>query len=125
MRPRKRSGRPAWRNSSAAIPSSTADISRELRAETESARRIIRKRTKIANTARPRMRPPLPRWKENASSSRSVSSVPETIASPAPAASRMSTSTFRSERRRAIAKAMIPAATISPAARRAVSSGGK
>ena len=108
MRPRKRSGSPAWRNSSEARPSSTADISRELRAETDSARRIIRKRTKIANTARPRMRPPLPRWKENASSSRSVSSVPETIARPAPAASRMSTSTLRSVRRRAIAKAMIP-----------------
>ena len=67
-----------------ASPSSTAEISRELRAETRSARRIIRKRTKIANTARPRMRPPLPRSKEKASSSRSVSSVPETIASPTP-----------------------------------------
>ena len=40
---------------------------------------------KIAKTARPRMRPPLPRSKEKASSSASVSSVPETIASAEPA----------------------------------------
>ena len=46
------------------------------------------------------MRPPLPFWKEKAESSLSVISVPETIASPSPTASRISTSTLRSERRR-------------------------
>ena len=56
---------------------------------------------KIAKTARPRMRPPLPFSKEKAESSSSVISVPATIARPRPAASRISTSTLRSEWRRA------------------------
>ena len=58
---------------------------------------------KIAKTARPRMRPPLPFSKEKAESSLSVTSVPETIARPSPAASRIRTSTLRSERRRSTA----------------------
>ena len=58
---------------------------------------------KIEKTARPRMRPPLPFSKEKAESSLSVISVPETSASPSPAASRISTSTLRSERRRSTA----------------------
>ena len=40
---------------------------------------------KIAKTARPRMRPPLPFSKEKAESSSSVISVPETSARPTPA----------------------------------------
>ena len=46
------------------------------------------------------MRPPLPFSKEKAESRPSTISVPETIASPKPEASRISTSTLRSERRR-------------------------
>ena len=46
------------------------------------------------------MRPPLPFSKEKAESSLSVISVPETSARPSPAASRISTSALRSERRR-------------------------
>ena len=60
----------------------------------------------IANTARPRMRPPLPRLKANASSSASSSSVPETIASASPPSSASRTAPFESERRRQIAKAI-------------------
>ena len=79
------------------------ELARVARGLTESARRISRKRMKIAKTARPRMRPPLPFSKEKAESSSSVISVPETSARPSPAASRISTSALRSERRRTTA----------------------
>jgi hypothetical protein len=74
-----------------------------LRSPRERARRLIRKRMKIAKTARPRIRPPLPFSNEKAESSASVISVPATTASPTPAPSRKRTSTLRSVRRRAIA----------------------
>ena len=84
--PLKRSGRWAWRNSSQASPSSAAESWRELRAPTESARRMRRKRMKMAKTARPRMRPPLPFSKEKAESRPLTTSVPVTIARAIPAA---------------------------------------
>ena len=98
---------PSIRNCSEVMPSRTAEICRVLRPLTESARIDIRKRKMIAKTARPRIRPPLPRSKESAERTRSVSSVPETIARPKPISSRIRTSAFRSSRRRKTAKAMI------------------
>ena len=83
----KRAGRPAWRNSSQASPSSAAESWRELRAPTESARRVMMKRMKMAKTARPRIRPPLPFSKEKAESRPLTTSVPVTIARASPARS--------------------------------------
>ena len=91
----KRAGRPAWRNSSQASPSSAAESWRELRAPTESARTVMMKRMKIAKTARPRIRPPLPFSKEKAESRPLTTSVPVTTASASPASTSRSTSALR------------------------------
>jgi hypothetical protein len=86
---------------------------------------MSRKRIAIANTASPRIRPPFPRLKANASRRASRSSVPETIASARPPRRARRTAPFESERRRQIANAIRAAAKTRPEIRRAVSSGGK
>ena len=96
-----------------------------MRADSVSARRTSRNRIAIANTARPRIRPPFPRSKEKAESTVSRSSVPETIASAIPPRKASSTAAFDIECRRQTAKAIRSTAKMSPAARSAVSSSGK
>ena len=71
------------------------------------------------------MRSPLPCSKAKASRTASTSSVPATTASARAPKTASSTAPLESSRRRQIANANRPTAKTSPAARRAVSSGGK
>jgi hypothetical protein len=79
-------------------------------------------RITMANTARPRIRPPPPFLNEKNDRIESGSVVAETMPSPIPSTSSSSTSTLRNVRRRQTANPMISAAARSPPARMVESS---
>ena len=123
---RKRSGSFAFRNSSQASPSSRAESCWFMRArlgqrphhqQEQDRDREDRHAEDALAVARARRRRPPARA--------STSSVPETIASASPPRIPSRTAPFESSRRRQITNAISSTAKTSPAARRAVSSGGK